>query len=229
MTTAGLAGFGQMDPSDNATEYTRIRFLVRQALANVRTAIAVEVISCTNDGGVSPVGRVSVHPLVNQVDGAGNSVSHSTVFNLPYVRVAGGTNAIIMDPQAGDLGVMVCCDRDISSVKATGGEANPGSSRRFSMADAIYLGYSLGDTTPVQYILFNESGLTILSPQTVTVFAKDIVVHASHSYSQDVNGLGTSTVYEGGNDFTQTTYSIGANVTPVPAPWSPPQIPEPEG
>jgi hypothetical protein len=36
---------------------------------------------------------------------------------VPYFRVQGGADAIIIDPKVGDLGIAVFCSRDITGVK----------------------------------------------------------------------------------------------------------------
>src|SRR5262249_24754419 len=133
-------------------------FIVQQMLALARTAIPVKIVDATNTGGLSPVGFVDVMPLVNQVDGVGNQTPHGTVFGLPYLRLQGGSNAVIMDPQVGDIGIAVVADRDISAVKSSKGQANPGSRRRFSLADGIYIGGILNGT-PKQYITFTSAGV----------------------------------------------------------------------
>jgi hypothetical protein len=221
------AGFvGPQDPTSGSSDFNAIRFAIRQILSSVRTAIPVEVISCSNDGQVEPVGTVSVTPLVNQVDGAGNSVPHGVIFNLPYCRIQGGTNAIIIDPKPGDIGLAVFCDRDISSVKSTKAQSNPGSARMFSMADGCYVGGYLNGT-PVQYILFNDAGVTVLSPNLVTVFAKDIVVHATESYSWDIYGYGQRITLTGPDTYQLDTYTTGATVNSTEHGYSPPEIPQP--
>ena len=79
----------------------------------------VQVVAVTNDGGVEPVGFVDVHPMVAQVDGKGQPTPHGVIYGLPYIRVQGGSNAVILDPQVGDIGLAVFCAQDISKVKAT--------------------------------------------------------------------------------------------------------------
>lgn len=153
-------GYGQMAPGDTASPYNAMMFVIQQALGRVRTAVLVQVVAVTNSGDVSPVGFVDAHPLVSQVDGLGNSTPHGTIFNLAYFRLQGGTNAIILDPQAGDIGIAVVADRDISAVKNTKAEANPGSNRRFSLADGIYVGGCLNGT-PAQYVQFTGTGITV--------------------------------------------------------------------
>lgn len=149
-------------------------FLFQMFMGKVRTATLVKVVSVTNSGGLSPVGTVDVQPLVNQVDSAQNGTSHGQVHELPYLRLQGGTNAIVMDPKIGDIGLAVFADRDISSVKATKARANPGSKRRFDMADGLYIGGFLNGT-PTQVVQFTDTGINVISPGTVTVQAATAV------------------------------------------------------
>jgi hypothetical protein len=159
--------FGQAGLFDGNSDFNAITFLVKQILARVNTATLVQVEAVTNSGGVSPVGTVDVLPLVNQIDGEGNGTPHDTVYGLPYLRMQGGANAIIIDPQVGDIGVAIFASRDISSVKASKGQANPGSFRRFSMADGLYFGGFLG-AAPTQYVQFSATGVNIVCSGALT-------------------------------------------------------------
>lgn len=171
---------GQMRPTDQVGEYNRQRFVIDQAVRGIQTAIPVEVVAVTNAGGVSPVGFVDVVPLVNQIDGRGNPVPHATIYNVPYNRIQGGANAIIIDPQVGDIGMAAFCSRDISKVKKTKGRANPGSLRSHSFSDGMYFGGFL-NAAPTQYIQFNADGITIHSPAAVAVTAPTVSVTATTS------------------------------------------------
>lgn len=152
---------GQQNFTDAIGQHNRISFLVEQTLAKTRTMQLVKIISSTNNGQISAPGFVNVQILVNQIDGAGNSTPHGTVFNIPVFRYQNGNSAIILDPQVGDVGWMAVADRDISSVKAgNGSQANPGSRRRFSLADGVYIGGLFGGK-PSQYIVLNGNGIKI--------------------------------------------------------------------
>ncbi len=158
---------GMLRPSSLWGVYNNIRFVVEQALANVQTAAIVKVVACSNSGGISPVGTVDVQILANQVSiGAGGQMvgtPHLTMYGLPYLRVQGGANAIIIDPQPGDIGIAVFASRDITNVKSTKAQANPGSFRMHDFSDGMYLG-GLLNGTPVQYLQFGSSGISIVSP-----------------------------------------------------------------
>jgi hypothetical protein len=164
--------------SDYTSEVGRIQFLIRSALTGVRISIPVKVISVSNAGGLSPIGTVSVQPMVSAVDGDGKLWAHGIIHNVPYMRIQGGSNGIILDPAVGDVGIATVCDRDISTVKNTGAVAAPGSNRKNDLSDMVYLMTIIG-AAPTQYIQFNSSGLTIHSPTKVTINAPNVEVDAS--------------------------------------------------
>ncbi|KXJ63057.1 oxidoreductase [Achromobacter xylosoxidans] len=173
---------GQARPAEGGDEYGAQMFLISQALARLSTSTLVRVVAVTNAGGVAPVGFVDVQPLVNQLDGAGNAVPHAVLHNLPYFRLQGGTDAIILDPKVGDIGIAVFASRDISAVKASKSKANPGSWRSHDMADGLYVG-GLLNGTPVQYVQFTAGGINMVSPSKVTISAPQIEGNAEEQFS----------------------------------------------
>lgn len=155
--------WGMLSPSSLWGRYNNLRFVIQQTIASIQTASVVKVMACTNDGGVSPVGTVDVQILVNQVNGNGISTPHVTMYGLPYLRIQGGANAIILDPQVGDIGIAVFASRDITNVKSTKAQANPGSYRMHDFADGMYLGGILNGI-PTQFVQFSSAGISIVSP-----------------------------------------------------------------
>lgn len=192
-TAVGRATF-----NSGANDYNAVSFQIEQALNRIRTSGPVRVVAVRNSGGDVVPGTVDVQPLVNQLDGEGNAVPHGILYGLPYFRYQAGANAIILDPQVGDIGIAGFCDRDISSVIANQAQANPGSARQWSMADGYYLGGILGKSAPTQFIAFSASGIAITSPQTVTITAPTINLHGQVQgsegavFQQDVVAAGIS-------------------------------------
>lgn len=184
--------FGTQTPQTEDDTYNTFVFMVRQMLAKVNTCCVVKVVGCTNSGGAVPVGMVDVVPLVNQMTGDRTAVPHGTIYSLPYTRLQGGTNAIIIDPQVGDIGIVVFSQRDISSVVATKAQANPGSFRMFNWSDGIYIGGILNGT-PVQFVEFTDRGIQITSPGEVTIKAPAIVLDGDVSVTGTTTGTGDGT------------------------------------
>lgn len=174
-----------LGPTDAAGQYNAIRFMVKQMLANVRTAALVEVKKCSNSGGLTAVGTVDIQPLVNQVDGYGNAIPPSIIRGLPYFRLQGGTNAVILDPVINDIGIALFADRDSSRVVSTKKAANPATNRRFNMADGLYIGGVL-NAVPQQYVEFSGSGVSVVSPTAITLKAPQVNIENAGSALQNL-------------------------------------------
>lgn len=191
--------------STEDSPFNSLSFLVRQMLNGVRTATLVQVVSVTNEGGVGPVGLVDVQILVSRVDGAGQVIDAGLVHNVPYFRLQGGANAVILDPKIGDIGIALMADRDISSVKSTKAAAAPGSNRKHDMADALYLGGVLNGE-PQQYVRFAAEGLELVSPTKVTVKAPDVAI-VSQTLTHNGINVGATHVHPGVQSGSATTQS----------------------
>jgi len=172
--------FGSDSLASYASEYNANIFVIQQMIKKIRTIDLVEVVSVTNSGGLSAVGFVDVRVLVRMMDGSGNGHSHNIIHNIPYFRLQGGSNAIILDPQVGDIGMCGFCSRDISGVKNTKKEANPSTPRSYSFSDGLYFGGMLNGV-PTQYIQFSSSGITMHSPTKITLSAPNVEINGTSS------------------------------------------------
>lgn len=148
-------GFGQQHPSSSAGEFNAQTFIIWQQLAKISTMKPV-LVKAVDTGAKT----VDVQPMVNQVDGSGNSTPHGIILGIPYMIWQFGKNALLADPVEGDIGLMVCADRDISAVKAAKAIANVGSERKMDAADGVYLGGFLNGE-PEQWLKFTEDGLEL--------------------------------------------------------------------
>ena len=180
---------GQAGLFDGNTPFNAAYFLVQQILGRVGTMKLVRVEAVTNEGELAPVGFVDVLPLVNLIDGLGNVTVQKTVFGLPYFRIQGGTNAVIMDPKVGDIGLCIISDRDISAVKAAREPSPPGSRRRFDLADGVYIGGILNGV-PEQYVRFTDDEIEVVSTTKVTLRAPDIELDGNVTATGTVKGPG---------------------------------------
>lgn len=191
-------------------DYNSQAFLVASLLAKQQTSAVVQV-KAVRGGGMDAVGFVDVQPMVAQIDGAGNTTPHGTVHNLPFFRLQGGANAIILDPQPGDIGLAVFASRDISAVKSTRAPAQPGSRRRFDMADGLYIGGFLNGA-PTQVIAFTAEGISVTSPTKVTITAPTVAVDG------DLTATGGITAgFGGGASVTLQHHTHPANGSPPTA------------
>jgi hypothetical protein len=155
------SGYSQQGPDDSASDWALRQLQINQILARVRTMVLCQVTKITpGEGSPPPPGTVSVIPLVKIIDGQGNVSSHDSIQNIPVWRVGSGDGQIICDPKVNDIGWLAVSDRDISVVKETQAQSQPGSRRKFDMADGVYMG-SILSGAPAQYVWFGEDGITL--------------------------------------------------------------------
>jgi len=169
---------GQKNLQTQSSDYNAKTFHIRQELYKLNTSTLVRVEAVKVDGRISPVGYVDVKPLVDQMDGQGNPVEHGIIYNVPYVRIQGGSNAFIIDPKAGDIGMCNFADRDISRVKENKVPSLPGSKRLMSMSDGLYTG-GLLNGTPERYVLIDDDGIEIEGNALVSINATNVNVTAT--------------------------------------------------
>ena len=179
------------------------KYIIESLISNIHTMIPVKILSVTVPADtLAPIGRCEVQPLVQQIDGSNNTYDLGKIINVPYLRVQGGSNAIVVDPQVGDVGLCGFCERDISIVKRTGALSAPDNRRRYDVNSAVYM-FSMMSGTPTQYIHFKSSGIDIKSTGDVninglvikadgTLITKGGITVDTHTHGNVQNGGGTS-------------------------------------
>lgn len=162
----------------------------RAAISRLGTPMMVRVLSVHNEG-VAITGTVDVQPLVNQQDKLGREYQRAPVYGVPYLRIQGGTSAIIVDPQAGDIGFIIISGRDHTHVVTNRDAAPPASFRQFSMQDCVYVGGFINGA-PSQYIQATADGWRIVTPGSVSIEAAQITADCDIVTSGDVKAGGIS-------------------------------------
>lgn len=199
---------GTQSPGFGSGGWGAIAYIARGILNRICTTTLVRVVKVTNAGGLSPAGLINVQPLVNQVDSEGKPEPHAVIFNIPYLRMQGGANAIILDPEVGDVGYVGFGSHDLSAVIATKLQANPASFRRFDMADAVYIGGVLNGV-PTQYIQFSTAGIELHSPTKIKLTAPLIEVTATTSITETAPQVTTNA----STGITQSTATFALTAT----------------
>lgn len=161
--------FGQLGQSDVTSDASIMDFFARQAIGEHLSVLPC-VVKAVHGGGVGAPPTVDVQITVKQMDAQGNTTSHGTIFGLPVMRLQSGSCSLIVDPVAGDYGLLVFADRDISAVKANKGkESQPGSFRRGSMSDGIYVGGLFNQATPTTYVQVGSDKVKIVGKTSVDI------------------------------------------------------------
>ena len=161
----------QRDSFTNASPVNQLDYIIEQKIREIlNTTELVRVDACTGTGASGAAGTVSATPLVTQIDAEGNAVQPVSIPRIPYTRLQGGIAAIVIDPVAGDIGVISCCKRDSSTIDS--GETTPqrpGSYRVFSEADGMMLGTVLNAAPTVYIELKQDNTIEIRATGGITV------------------------------------------------------------
>lgn len=160
-------------------------YLISRMIGRSYTATLVKI-DAVRGTGIGPVGFVDATDLIQQVTGSGEGIPNVPMLNLPYFRLQGGGNAVIIDPKQGDIGIAIFAYRDISSIKKTKAEGIPASARSYDVSDGIYIG-GLLNGTPSQYVHFLESGIKIKSAAGVEIDCSTLSVTGSIVAGGDVS------------------------------------------
>jgi len=155
--------YSQQNFATDNTEFNSLMFQIERVLSSMNISVPVEIVAVHTTPMPSFVGTVDVQPLIEQLDGAGQTVEHSTIFGVPFMRLQGGTHALVVDPSVGDTGLCVFADRDISNVKTTGKAGPAATQRRFDFADAVYLGCTMSKIVPTNYVEIKDTGIDIVT------------------------------------------------------------------
>ena len=140
-----------------------------------------------------------VRPLVASRSPNGAKIPTTVIEQIPFFQLQMGTSAIKIIPKIGDIGLMLCCDRDISNVVATKSESMVGAGFTHSRQDGIYLGgIALLNAAPTEYIEFTGSGINIVAPN-------GLHITGSITMSSTLDVTGATSIQ--GTDFKTHTHS----------------------
>lgn len=152
-------------------EYSGLVFLIESIVNKVNTMEIVKVVEVDSANN-----KLTVIPVVKKASVENEAVPESNIYGVKYFGWQFGENAIKAVPEVGDIGVLVVSKRDISSINSGIVATN----RKFCLADGIYIGGLCGfNKTPTQFIEFNSNGISVTTPTTLSVSAKDVDIQAT--------------------------------------------------
>lgn len=163
-------------------EYDKVISQFNSLITNVNTAMPCKVVAIEKQEqrGVNIVGFVDIQLMIEQTNGQKKGNETAIICNVPYVRIQGGTNAVIIDPEINDLGVAIFSSRDITNFKEARRQTPPATWRKFSISDAIYIG-GIRNQKPVQYIHFRNDGIEIYSPKRVHITTPTVLIDSDNT------------------------------------------------
>ena len=163
-------------------EYDKVISQFNSLITNVNTAMPCKVVAIEKQEqrGVNIVGFVDIQLMIEQTNGQKKGNETAIICNVPYIRIQGGTNAVIIDPEINDLGVAIFASRDITNFKEARRQTPPATWRKFSISDAIYIG-GIRNQKPVQYIHFRNDGIEVYSPKRVHITTPTVLIDSDNT------------------------------------------------
>lgn len=150
---------------DSASELNALAYAFRKLLSQSKFIELVTVESV--DVGAQ---TCAVKPLLIAVSAAGVQIDSQPVYGIPFFRLQMSTSAIIMNPQAGDMGLMLICDENTSGVLSSKAAATAATGQMHSRQFGVYLGgIGLLNGDPTEYIEFTGSGINIVAPNGLKI------------------------------------------------------------
>ncbi|MDI2112083.1 Gp138 family membrane-puncturing spike protein [Commensalibacter nepenthis] len=176
-----------INPNKGNSSLNTLVGIIDNALSSVSTAMPVTVLQVYENHTLDAM------PMVDMLDNQGKSVKHAPITGIPYARLQGGDYGLIIEPKAGDKGLVVFASRDISDVVESKGKAKPASLRKHSMSDGMY----------IASLLYEEPKTFIkITGDTVEIEATNINIKGNVTIDKDatINGIsfvGHTHLYDG--------------------------------
>ncbi len=189
MTDTAFAG--QIGQTDYNCEQNLTAFAIRQALARLRTAGPAQV-KAVHAGAQPDQWVVDVLPMVSMVDGAKNSTPHDAVQGVPVFNISGANGSFCVQPTVGDIGLLLICDRDHSSVINSKQPSPPSSGRMHDFADGVFIGGFGAMNSNSQRIVMTSSGINVNAPNGFNVDGNCAVTGAISATGNITAGYGTA-------------------------------------
>ena len=162
--------------------YNAMYVMMQSMISKVWTAIPVKVVRIYDNY------FVDVLPVIKAVDGSGKVLDTTTQYHVPYTRIQGGVNGIIINPHVGDFGLCIYAQNDISVLKNIREQKSDSSSltdpvqigsyRSHNLSDGMYIG-GMMNAMPTRYLRISDDDIYIEGN------GKPVTVHTSNKVTID--------------------------------------------
>lgn len=103
---------------------------------------------------------VDLQPAIQAVLKDNSFVSLPQIFDIPVLELGGAGLSIKIPLQAGDTGIVIFCDRDISLFKQEKKNTQPNTLRKHDLSDGIFVPMRFGNSGSSNILIQSEDGNT---------------------------------------------------------------------
>ena len=198
-------------PSDLVDDLSALVYIIKGQIYNrVNTIDIVKVLKVNEDN------TLDVIPIIKDTNPANEPIDESPIYGIRYIKWQFGKNSLKAKPEVGDIGLILICKKDTSSIDA----GIIGSKAKYNPADGIYLGGLNGlNQEPTQFIEFEENKVTIKGTGTIKIDAPTVEVSATtvkvDATTANVNATAINLGGEGGKPVARQGDNVVAGTTVI--------------
>lgn len=136
---------------------TLISILKQNIFLNLNVCLPATVISYD-----SSKNQVDLQPAIQVVLTDNTFLDMPKIFNVPVLELGGNGLSIKIPLKAGDTGIVIFCDRDITLFKQEKKNTQPNTLRKHDLADGIFIPMKFGSSGSSNILIQSDDGATKL-------------------------------------------------------------------
>ncbi|MBO7732874.1 MAG: hypothetical protein J6S67_09985 [Methanobrevibacter sp.] len=191
-------------PSDLVDDLSALVYIIKGQIYNrVNTIDIVKVLKVNDDD------TLDVIPIIKDTNPANEPIDESPIYGIRYIKWQFGKNSLKAKPEVGDIGLILICKKDTSSIDA----GIIGSKAKYNPADGIYLGGLNGlNQEPTQFIEFKQDEVNITGTGTIKIVAPTVNIEAT---TANVNATAINLGGQGGKPVARQGDNVVAGTTVI--------------
>ena len=183
--------------ADTLDDLNALMYVIRSQIENGVNTVEIVRILKKNDNGT-----VDVIPVIKNISASKEPIDETPIYGVRYMRFQYGKNAITVEPEEGDVGLLLVCKKDISAYDS----GMVPSRIKFNLSSGVYIGGLLGaNETPTQFIHFEDDKIDIVGTGTININAPTVNITADEAVIE----AETSTIKSTTSTIEATTINLG--------------------
>lgn len=147
---------------------------------------------------------VDLQPAIQAVLKDNSFVSLPQIFDVPVLELGGAGLSIKIPLQAGDTGIVIFCDRDITLFKQEKKNTQPNTLRKHDLADGIFIPMRFGSSGSSNILIQSNDGATQFEVTSSGINVKGNIVVDGDVI---VGGIGMKKHIHGNGNQGQSTFA----------------------
>lgn len=136
---------------------TLVDLLKKNIFINLNVCLPATVISYD-----STKNQVDIQPAIQEVLTNNNFLDMPQIFNVPVLELGGNGLSVKIPLKAGDTGIVIFCDRDITLFKQEKKNTQPNTLRKHDLADGIFIPMVFSSNGSNNILIQSNDGATQL-------------------------------------------------------------------